>query len=74
MNKATTLTKKGQVTVPLEIRRRLGLKAGDKLAFNMLSNVTVVLRPKSRTLADVAGMLARPDQAVVPVERMSPSD
>ncbi len=73
MNKATTLTRKGEVAVPLEIRRRLGLKAGDKLACNMLSIGTVVFRPKTHTLADVAGMLARPDQAV-PVERMSPSD
>ncbi len=31
----TTLTRKGQVTVPVEIRRALGLKEGDKLLFTM---------------------------------------
>lgn len=31
----TTLTRKGQVTVPVEIRRALGLKEGDKLAFTL---------------------------------------
>ena len=28
----TTVTRKGQVTIPIEIRRRLGIKEGDKLA------------------------------------------
>ena len=31
----TTVTQKGQVTVPIEIRRRLGLKARDKVVFEM---------------------------------------
>jgi AbrB family looped-hinge helix DNA binding protein len=31
----TTLTRKGQVTIPVEIRRALGLKEGDKVAFTM---------------------------------------
>ena len=29
-----TLTTKGQITIPLAIRRRLGLKAGQKLDFD----------------------------------------
>ena len=28
-----TVTSKGQVTIPVEVRRRLGVKAGDKLRF-----------------------------------------
>ena len=31
----TTLTRKGQVTVPVEIRRALGLQEGDKVLFTM---------------------------------------
>jgi antitoxin PrlF len=30
-----TVTSKGQVTVPVEIRERLGLKPGDRLRFNL---------------------------------------
>ena len=68
----TTLTSKGQVTVPREIRERLGLKSGDKMAFTLLSDGTVVMRPKTRRLADLAGSLARPGQATVSVEDMDP--
>ncbi len=44
MTDTTTMTAKGQVTVPREIRDRLGLKPGDKVAFTLLSNGTVVMR------------------------------
>jgi antitoxin PrlF len=60
------------VTVPREIRDRLGLKSGDKMAFTMLSDGTVVMRPKTRRLADLAGMLTRPGQPQVAVEDMNP--
>ncbi|MBE0547917.1 MAG: AbrB/MazE/SpoVT family DNA-binding domain-containing protein [Rubrivivax sp.] len=68
----TTMTSKGQVTVPREIRDRLGLKSGDKMAFTMLSDGTVVMRPKTRRLADLAGSLTRAGQPKVAVEAMDP--
>jgi antitoxin PrlF len=40
----TTLTQKGQVTIPQEIRARLGLKPKDKVRFEMQGDV-VTLRP-----------------------------
>jgi antitoxin PrlF len=33
MQKQATITSKGQITVPLEVRRILGVRAGDKLMF-----------------------------------------
>ncbi len=51
----TTLTSKGQVTIPREIRQRLGLVAGDKIAFTLLSDGTVIVRAKTRRLLDLAG-------------------
>ena len=72
MAAATIMTTKGQVTVPQEIRDRLGLKSGDKMAFTMLSDGTVVMRPKTRRLADLAGSLTRPGQPKVAVKDMSP--
>ena len=68
----TTMTSKGQVTVPREIRDRLGLKAGDKMAFTMLSDGTVIMWPKTRRLIDLAGSLTRPGQPAVAVADMNP--
>ncbi|WP_141289643.1 AbrB/MazE/SpoVT family DNA-binding domain-containing protein [Ideonella azotifigens] len=72
MAEPTTLTSKGQVTVPREIRERLGLRSGDKMIFTLLSDGTVVMRPKNRSVADVAGLLQRPGQPTVAVEDMNP--
>ena len=71
MADATTMTTKGQVTVLREIRDRLGLKSGDKMVFTMLSDGTVVMRPKTRRLADLAGTLTRAGQPKVAVEDMN---
>lgn len=68
----TTLTSKGQVTVPREIRDRLGLMSGDKLAFTLLSDGTVIVRAKTRRLLDLAGTLTRPNQPHVTIEQMNP--
>lgn len=40
----STIGSKGQVTVPLEIRRRLGLKEGDRVEF-FVDNGQTFIRP-----------------------------
>jgi AbrB family looped-hinge helix DNA binding protein len=70
MSAPTTMSSKGQVTVPREVRERLGLQAGDKIAWAMLSNGTIVLRPKTRRLTDLVGILTRPGQPGVSVDEM----
>lgn len=42
-----TLTSKGQVTVPVEVRDRLGLKEGDKLEFYFDIRGRLVVRPRN---------------------------
>lgn len=44
MAPSSTISTKGQVTVPLEIRRRLGLKEGDRVEF-VVDNGQTILRP-----------------------------
>ena len=57
---AATVTSKGQVTVPAEIRRYLGLRCGDKLSFVVTDDGEIVLRaPKYRTVASLAGAAGR---------------
>ncbi len=70
MSEPTTMSSKGQVTIPREVRDRLGLQAGDKIAWSLLSNGTVVVRPKTRRLTDLVGILTKPDQPSVSIETM----
>jgi len=42
---ATTLTSKGQVTVPKTVRDFLGIGPGSKVTFELTPNGEVVLRP-----------------------------
>ncbi len=50
----TTLTQRGQITVPAEVRRLLGVKAHDQLAFQ-IEDGQVRLAPASFTLASAFG-------------------
>ncbi len=52
------------------MRERLGLQAGDKIAWSLLSNGTVVVRPKTRRPVHLVGMLTRPGQPGVTVDEM----
>lgn len=44
MPPSSTISSKGQVTVPIDVRHRLGLKAGDRVEF-VFENGRTVLRP-----------------------------
>lgn len=46
----TTLTRKGQVTVPSHIRARLGLKPRDKVIFELEGDVAKLRRAPSKVL------------------------
>ena len=40
---STTVTSKGQVTIPVEFRRRLGIKPGEIVNFKLAQNNQVVI-------------------------------
>lgn len=50
----STMTSKGQITVPKDLRDRLGLHAGSELDFSLTLDGTMVLRPVSRHSANAA--------------------
>jgi antitoxin PrlF len=56
VERVTTLTSKGQVTIPQEIRDELSLKPHDKLRISM-ENGHVALRKAYPSLDEVAGSL-----------------
>jgi antitoxin PrlF len=50
---SATVTSKGQVTVPADIRERLGLKAGDRLDFHLTdSGKLTVVATKRRSILE----------------------
>jgi antitoxin PrlF len=57
----STITSKGQVTVPVEIRRKLGLKRGDRVEFLERDGETIIARATEREspFAKYAGILAK---------------
>lgn len=66
-----TLTSKGQTTIPKEIRDSLGMKAGDRMTFTLMPDATVVMRVKSKSITELAGVLHKKGRKTVPVERLS---
>lgn len=54
-----TLSAKGQITIPDEVRKQLRLKAGDEIDFQVLENGTVTMVPLSGRTEEVFGWLAR---------------
>lgn len=52
----TVVTRKGQITVPAEIRRALGLKQGDKIAFVVVGD-QVRLVPTASIVERTAGAI-----------------
>ncbi len=55
-----TLTSKGQLTLPKDIRDRLGLKAGDKLSCSVVGDDEIVMRRKNLDVSDLVGLLHVP--------------
>lgn len=59
MTTASTVTSKGQITVPKKIRERLGLKSGDTLEFITEGDRTFVrpLRKRENPFQKMRGMI-----------------
>jgi AbrB family looped-hinge helix DNA binding protein len=64
----STVTTKGQTTLPKEVRKALGLQPGDKLRYILLEEEVRLLR--ARPVLDLEGALKRPGQKTVTLEEM----
>ena len=56
----TTMTSKGQVTLPVEARRRLGLGPGTRLEVIVTEDDRLEMVPVTRPVAGLKGMLGKP--------------
>lgn len=49
MKQVATVTSKGQITIPQEVRKRLGLKQGDQVSFELKEGQTVLSPYRTET-------------------------
>ena len=65
-----TLTSKGQITIPANIRKALRLSTGERVVFTQLDDGTVIMRAKTRSLLDLKGLLQAEGLPKLAVEDM----
>lgn len=53
---AATITSKGQITIPVQVRNALGLDAGDRIEFVELQKGQFAIIPATRSLKELKGM------------------
>lgn len=61
MGAFTTMTSKGQLTIPKDVRDELGVEPGTRF-FVTVRDGQVVAFPKNRRIADLAGILGKPPE------------
>jgi len=66
----TTVTSKGQVTIPKRIRDFLRVRSGDRIDFDIDASGTVVVRPGGADIRALKGVLRRPRRRPVSLEAM----
>jgi antitoxin PrlF len=67
----STLTSKGQTTIPKDIRDHFAMKPGDRMTFTLLPDGTVLMRIKNKSVLKVAGLLKRKGRKALPIEQLS---
>lgn len=64
----STVTVKGQTTLPKDVRAALGLASGDRVRYVILDGEVRIL--KARSVRELRGLLARPEGNAVTLEAM----
>ena len=67
----STVTVKGQVTVPKAICDQLKIEQGTQLDFKLTEDGTFLVRPLKRSALSIVGLLKRPGQAAMTVGQMN---
>ena len=67
----STLTARGQTTVPLQVRNRIGAAPGTRLVWHVLPDGALIVRAKTKSILDLAGKLKAPKGKPVAMEDMN---
>lgn len=58
------VTSKGQITIPVEVRRALGLKSGSEILFLEEEPGQWKFRPRTGSIRDLRGCVPKPDHPI----------
>jgi AbrB family looped-hinge helix DNA binding protein len=67
---AATLTTKGQITIPVEVRNALGVDAGDRVEFVEIAPGRYEFIAATRSITALKGMFGKP-RKVVSIDEMN---
>ncbi len=67
---SATVTSKGQITIPVDVRTKLGLRPGSRLAFIPTATGGYEIHPESASIKDLKGSVTGP-QDTVTIEEMN---
>jgi antitoxin PrlF len=59
-----TITSKGQITIPVDIRSGLNLRSGDRINFILDESGKVSFLPITKNVSSLKGIIAAPEVAV----------
>ena len=68
----STITLKGQTTVPADIRALMDAKPGTRLVWSAMPDGTVIVRAKTKSVLEMAGALKVPKGKKVSLADMNP--
>ena len=67
----STVTSKGQTTVPAEVREQVGAGPGTRLVWHVMPDGRILVRAKTKSILDMAGVVKPAEGTHVPVEAMN---
>ena len=68
----STITAKGQTTVPAEVRALVNAEPGTRLVWSVMPDGTIIVRAKTKSVLELAGLLKSPKGKRVAIEDMNP--
>ncbi len=66
-----TITNKGQITIPKEVRDAFGLHSGDKLEFFCEQGGRIVVTPIKKNVDDLFGKLFKAERTALSTEEIN---
>ena len=60
----STITSKGQTTIPIDIRKALNLSTGDTIEYCLNNDGTITIVPETLDISQLAGIMPEPKRKI----------